>query len=83
METPGHTDGGICLVGESMVFCGDTLFAGSIGRTDLAGGSHRTLMESIRHKLLTLPPETIVYPGQGPATTIGFEKENNPFLSGL
>ena len=83
LETPGHTDGGICLVGESMVFCGDTLFAGSIGRTDLAGGSHPTLMESISNKLLTLPPETVVYPGHGPATTIGFEKENNPFLSGL
>lgn len=83
METPGHTKGGICLVGESMVFCGDTLFAGSVGRTDLAGGSHTTLMESIRYKLLTLPPETVVYPGHGPATTIGFEKENNPFLSGL
>lgn len=83
METPGHTNGGICLVGESMVFCGDTLFAGSVGRTDLAGGSHTTLMESIRYKLLTLPPETVVYPGHGPATTIGFEKENNPFLSGL
>jgi len=83
LETPGHTDGGICLVGESMVFCGDTLFAGSIGRTDLAGGSHPTLMESISNKLLTLPPATVVYPGHGPATTIGFEKENNPFLSGL
>jgi len=83
LETPGHTDGGICLVGESMVFCGDTLFAGSIGRTDLAGGSYPTLMESISNKLLTLPPATVVYPGHGPATTIGFEKENNPFLSGL
>jgi hydroxyacylglutathione hydrolase len=83
IETPGHTMGGICLVGESNVFCGDTLFAGSIGRTDLPGGSYSTLLESIRQKLLVLPPETVVYPGHGPATTIGFEKNTNSFLSDL
>jgi hydroxyacylglutathione hydrolase len=82
-ETPGHTEGGVCLFSELLVFCGDTLFAGSIGRTDLAGGSYSKLMESIKYKLLTLPSATAVYPGHGPSTTIGFEKNSNPFLSGL
>ena len=81
LETPGHTEGGICLLGSGAVFCGDTLFAGSIGRTDLAGGSYDSLMKSIESKLLTLPPETKVYPGHGPATTIKAEASGNPFLT--
>ncbi len=80
-STPGHTSGGVCLLGGSAVFCGDTLFAGSIGRTDLAGGSIRALMKSIHEKLMVLPPQTIVYPGHGPITTIGAEAESNPFVN--
>jgi glyoxylase-like metal-dependent hydrolase (beta-lactamase superfamily II) len=80
LETPGHTPGGISLVAGDAVFVGDTLFAGSIGRTDLAGGSYETLLRSIRAKLLPLPDATVVYPGHGPATTIGQERRDNPFL---
>lgn len=80
LHTPGHTPGGISLLAGGAVFCGDALFAGSIGRTDLPGGDHATLIESIRKNLLTLPDETIVYPGHGPATTIGIERNSNPFL---
>ncbi len=82
IETPGHTRGGICLLSDSAVFCGDTLFAGSVGRTDLAGGSYDDLIESISQKLLALSPETIVYPGHGPKTTIGVEARTNPFVGG-
>lgn len=80
IETPGHTEGGVCLYGSGIVFCGDTLFAGSIGRTDLAGGSYDKLISSIKSKLLKLPPDTKVYPGHGPATTIKAEAGGNPFL---
>lgn len=80
LYTPGHTPGGISLVGEGFVFTGDTLFAGSIGRTDLPGGSYHTLLRSIKEKLLSLPDEFVVYPGHGPFSTIGEEKQNNPFL---
>jgi hydroxyacylglutathione hydrolase len=86
LATPGHTPGGISLLarvgpdGRPAVFTGDALFAGSIGRTDFPGASHRQLVESIRRRLLTLPPETIVYPGHGPPTTIGEEVAGNPFL---
>jgi glyoxylase-like metal-dependent hydrolase (beta-lactamase superfamily II) len=80
LETPGHTPGGISLLAGEGVFVGDTLFAGSIGRTDLAGGSYETLLRSIRAKLLPLPDSTAVYPGHGPATTIGEERRDNPFL---
>jgi len=80
IHTPGHTPGGICLAVDNILFTGDTLFAGSIGRTDFPGGSHRQLIESIKKKLLVFPPETIVYPGHGPATNIGEEKKYNPFL---
>lgn len=82
LHTPGHTPGGICLYGDGVVFVGDTLFAGSIGRTDLPGGSSELLLGSIRDKLLSLPDETVVYPGHGPATTIGEERLHNPFLTG-
>ena len=64
------------------LFAGDTLFAGSIGRTDLWGGSMRTIIDSLRGKLMRLPEETVVHPGHGPLTTIGEEKESNPFLVG-
>lgn len=81
LHTPGHTPGGICLLIEDHVIVGDTLFAGSIGRTDLPGGDHQQLLESIRTQLLPLPDETIAHPGHGPATSIGREKLYNPFLS--
>lgn len=77
---PGHTPGHICLYGEGVVFSGDVLFQLSIGRFDLAGGDGRELLRSIREKLLPLPDETLVLPGHGPTTTIGAEKEHNPFI---
>lgn len=80
IHTPGHTPGGICLYREGMLFSGDTLFAGSVGRTDFPGGSHEQLIESIRQRLLTLPDDTQVYPGHGPQTTIGAERQTNPWL---
>ncbi len=81
-ETPGHTPGGVCLYSErySVVFTGDTLFKLSIGRTDLPGGDFETLKNSILTKLYTLPDNTVVFSGHGETTTIGFEKENNPFV---
>jgi hydroxyacylglutathione hydrolase len=82
LHTPGHTPGGICLLGEGVVFSGDALFNYGIGRTDLPGGSYHRLVESIRTRLLVLPDETVVYPGHGPETTIGAERAGNPFLSG-
>jgi len=80
LHTPGHTQGGICLLGEGMVFTGDTLFNLGIGRFDLPGGSGRQLMNSIYTELMVLPDSTIVYPGHGPETTIGDERQWNPFL---
>jgi len=83
LHTPGHTPGGISLYcqKDGIIFVGDTLFAGSIGRTDFPNGNTSQLISSIRKKLLTLPENTIVYPGHGPETTIGHEKAENPFLS--
>lgn len=80
LHTPGHSPGGICLWGEGHLFSGDTLFAGSVGRTDLPGGDHDTLVDGIRRQLLVLPEETVVHPGHGPDTTIGREKRVNPYL---
>jgi hydroxyacylglutathione hydrolase len=93
LHTPGHTPGSISLVVErtldteqagrspmSRLIAGDTLFRGSIGRTDLPGGSYRQIIGSIKEKLLTLPDDLIVYPGHGETTTIGAERESNPFL---
>ena len=80
IHTPGHSPGGICLYVEDMLLVGDTLFAGSIGRTDLPGGNHQQLISGIKEKLLILPEPTKVYPGHGPMTTIGEEKAHNPFL---
>lgn len=82
LHTPGHTAGGICLVGGGVVFCGDTLFQESIGRTDFPGGSYGQLITSIQKKLLTLPDATIVLPGHGPQTSIGWERSHNPFIQG-
>jgi hydroxyacylglutathione hydrolase len=81
LETPGHSPGGICLVGHGIVFTGDTLFRQGIGRYDFPGCSGRDLMDSIRKKLMVLPDATAVYPGHGPATTIGLERTSNPFLN--
>ena len=81
--TPGHSKGGSCFyfADEKFVISGDTLFAGSVGRTDLPGGSFAELEKSIRKELLTLPDDTVVYPGHGPRTTIGEEKRSNPYLT--
>lgn len=81
LHTPGHSRGGICLLADGMVFTGDSLFAGSIGRTDFEGGDLMTLINSIRTKLLRLPDDTRVLPGHGPDTTIGRELRDNPFLN--
>ena len=80
IHTPGHTPGGVSFFFDGMVFTGDTLFRDGIGRTDLWGGSYDLLMESISMKLMKLDDTTRVYPGHGPATTIGREKRENPFL---
>jgi glyoxylase-like metal-dependent hydrolase (beta-lactamase superfamily II) len=82
IHTPGHTEGSICLYfpAQSKLIAGDTLFAGSIGRTDLPGGSFEKIMRSLHDKVLALPDETAVVPGHGPLTTIGAERERNPFL---
>ena len=82
LHTPGHTQGSICLhfAPENLLLAGDTLFAGSIGRTDLPGGDDRQILRSIHDRLLVLPEETLVIPGHGPATRIGEERESNPFL---
>ena len=81
-HTPGHSPGGISIVFDTFVLVGDTLFAGSIGRTDLPGGDFNTLLDSIRRELLTLPGETIVYCGHGPHTRIDIERAQNPFITG-
>ena len=80
IHTPGHSPGGVCLHGCGHLFAGDTLFQGSIGRSDLPGGDGAQLIESIKTRLLTLPPETVVHSGHGPDTTIGEEADHNPFL---
>lgn len=82
LHTPGHSPGGVCFAGDGFVIAGDTLFAQSIGRADLPGGDYGALLDSIRRELFALPDETVVYPGHGPATTIGDEKRDNPFLKG-
>ena len=83
LYTPGHTQGSVCLYlpEQNLLLAGDTLFAGSVGRTDLPGGDGPTLLRSIHSKLLPLPDSTIVIPGHGPNTTIGNERESNPFLT--
>lgn len=87
-HTPGHSPGGVTLFWpgtqdqDPIAFVGDALFAGSIGRTDLPGGDHHTLIRSIRESLYTLPPETLVLPGHGPPTTIARERATNPYVRG-
>lgn len=80
LHTPGHSPGGISLYGHGVVFTGDTLFNYGVGRSDFPGCSHRQLIQSIMTKLMSLPDDTIVYPGHGPPTTIGEERRGNPFL---
>ncbi len=80
LHTPGHSPGCICLLGEGVVFSGDTLFNYGIGRADLPGGNYSQLMNSIHTRLMTLPYDITVYPGHGPDTTIGTERQGNPFL---
>jgi glyoxylase-like metal-dependent hydrolase (beta-lactamase superfamily II) len=82
LHTPGHTEGSVCLYfpAEKLLIAGDTLFARSIGRTDLPGGSFQKIMRSLHDRVLTLPDDTVVIPGHGPRTTIGEEREENPFL---
>ena len=80
LHTPGHSPGGICLLSDGFVLTGDTLFAQSIGRTDLPGGDYEALVASIRAELFTLPDSTEALPGHGPSTLIGFEKKHNPFV---
>jgi hydroxyacylglutathione hydrolase len=80
--TPGHSPGSVSFVGPGMVFSGDALFNGSIGRTDLPGGDYATLMSTIQSQFLSLPDSTVVHSGHGPDTTIGVERLTNPFLTG-
>ena len=80
IHTPGHTKGGVCFLIDDKCFTGDTLFQGSIGRTDFIGGDFKEIINSIKTKLLTLGDNVQVYPGHGPSSTIAFEKERNPFL---
>ncbi|MCR4409443.1 MAG: MBL fold metallo-hydrolase [Candidatus Saccharicenans sp.] len=80
IHTPGHSPGSVCFYTPGILFSGDTLFCGGVGRTDLPGGSWKDLIRSLRTRVLTYPEETVVLPGHGPRTTIGEEKENNPFL---
>ena len=84
LHTPGHTEGGCCLLlrNEKLVVTGDTLFADSVGRTDLPGGSHEILMASIQEKLMPLEDDTLVWPGHGPSSTIGHERRLNPYING-
>jgi hydroxyacylglutathione hydrolase len=82
LHTPGHSPGGISLVTDKVVFVGDTLFAGSIGRTDFPGGDYEGLLENVRSKIFTLGDDVIVYPGHGPETTVGHERRYNPFFGG-
>lgn len=80
LYTPGHSAGSVSFAVDGAVFTGDLLFAGSIGRTDLKGGDYDTLMRSVETRIFTLPDETVVYPGHGPATRVGVEKRTNPFF---
>ncbi len=83
VETPGHTPGSVCYLVGGVVFTGDLIFAGSVGRTDLPGGSWQQLIRSIRDKILSLPGETLIYPGHGPRTSVEREATTNPFLVGV
>lgn len=80
IHTPGHTPGSVCFLFRDIIFTGDTLFAGSIGRTDLPGGSLESLLSSLKNKVLKLPDDFVIYPGHGPSSTIGVERRLNPFI---
>ncbi|MCS7135549.1 MAG: MBL fold metallo-hydrolase [Nitrososphaerota archaeon] len=80
LHTPGHTPGSVSIVGDGVVFTGDTLFAGTVGRTDFLGGNAEQLADSLHKKLMSLPDDYVVYPGHGRSTTIGAERKNNPFI---
>ena len=80
IHTPGHSPGGVCLYAPGAVFTGDSLFAGSVGRTDFPGGSHELLIEGVRRKIFPLGDHLRVYPGHGPESTIGRERQTNPFF---
>ena len=82
LYTPGHAEGSLCFYNQAQnfVITGDVLFKDTIGRTDLPSGDFNRLMQSIKTRLFTLPPDTVVYPGHGPETTIGYEKTHNPFI---
>ncbi|WP_138159074.1 MBL fold metallo-hydrolase [Peptoniphilus catoniae] len=82
IKTPGHTPDGMCLLIDNILFSGDTLFRGSIGRTDFEGGDYKTMLNTLKN-LMELPEDTLVLPGHGPETTIGDEKATNPFIKGI
>jgi len=81
LHTPGHTEGSISLLTDKVIFTGDLIFCGSVGRTDLPGGSYQRLLRSIQDKILDKTDDTVIYPGHGPATSVGEERRNNPFLN--
>jgi hydroxyacylglutathione hydrolase len=81
LHTPGHSLGSISLLGDGFILSGDVLFRGGVGRTDLPGGSWEKLQESIKKRIFTLPPDTLVLPGHGPSTKVSFEKNSNPYLA--
>lgn len=81
-HAPGHSPGGVVFAGDGYAFVGDCVFAGSVGRVDLPGADGETLLRSIRERILTLPDETVLWPGHGPETTVGRERSSNPFLTG-
>ncbi len=83
LATPGHTTGSLSFLCEGNLFCGDLVFQGSVGRTDLRGGSFDELLESVRRHVFTLPDDARIFPGHGPATTVGAERSSNPFLRGI
>lgn len=83
LETPGHTEGGVCFLIDKYLFCGDTLFKGSVGRTDFIGGNPKKLIKSIQDKIVPLSDDIIVYSGHGPSSSIGVERMTNPYLGDL
>ena len=80
IHTPGHTQGGVCYLVDNMLFSGDTIFREAVGRCDLEGGNFEQIVESIESKIFTLPDDILIYPGHGPSSTVGWEKEHNKFL---
>lgn len=83
LHTPGHSEGSVCYLVDGALFAGDLIFRGSVGRTDFPGGSMRTLVQSVKEKVFTLPSDTRIYPGHMDSTVVGWEKKTNPFLIGI